>query len=71
MVLLNYFINCNIISFRKRENRIIEIPICYHPSFALDIQKISEGNNIAIDEIIQQHHSKSLGNEMEEGTIPI
>lgn len=41
-----------------RENRIIEIPICYHPSFALDIQKISEGNNIAIDEIIQQHHSK-------------
>lgn len=40
------------------EKRLIKIPVCYHKSFALDMQRISEGNQITIEEIIQQHHSK-------------
>lgn len=44
---------------KLKENKLIEIPVCYHNSFALDIQRISDGNNIPVEELIQQHSSKN------------
>lgn len=44
---------------KKTSPRIIEIPVCYDPSFALDIHNITEHHHISIDKVIELHCSKS------------
>lgn len=41
------------------QKKLVEIPACYHESVALDIQRIANGNKISVEEIIQQHISKT------------
>lgn len=41
------------------QKKLVEIPACYHESVALDIQRIAIGNKISVEEIIQQHISKT------------
>ena len=44
-------------SFQYEPNNI-EIPVCYHPSFGIDLAKIAAEKNKDVEEIIQIHCSK-------------
>jgi inhibitor of KinA len=44
-------------SFQYEPNNI-EIPVCYHPSFGIDLTKIAAEKNKDVEEIIQIHCSK-------------
>jgi inhibitor of KinA len=55
--LLNEFNNTPKIT-NSIQNTLIHVPVCYEPSFALDIQNISTLHHIAISEIIKIHSSK-------------
>ena len=39
-------------------NRIVEIPVCYHPSVGIDIEEISSFINRSIEELIYLHCNK-------------
>jgi inhibitor of KinA len=41
------------------EERLVNIPVCYAPEFAIDVNSIAETNNITADEVIALHHSKT------------
>lgn len=47
------------LTFSKTSSRKIKIPVCYADKFALDIKEISKEKNIAVDEIIRLHTSKT------------
>ncbi len=40
-------------------NKIIEIPVCYHPSLGIDIEELAVTKNLSIDEVIAIHASKT------------
>ena len=42
----------------KTTSRVIEIPVCYDPSFGFDLEEMSIAKNTSYEEIIQLHLSK-------------
>lgn len=40
---------------KKRESRLIEIPVCYEPEFAFDLNEVAQNANIQADEVIRLH----------------
>ena len=40
---------------RIQEGRLLEVPVCYDPEFALDIVEVSEKSGIAPEDIAQRH----------------
>ena len=41
----------------KTPNRKLQIPVCYAPSYALDIDELAQQKNISLQEVIQLHTS--------------
>jgi inhibitor of KinA len=39
--------------------KLWKIPVCYDQSFGIDLEEISEGNNLSIPDIIERHSSKN------------
>lgn len=39
--------------------RIVDVPVCYHDKYALDIHEIALQKNVSVEEIIQIHTSKT------------
>jgi inhibitor of KinA len=44
---------------REEKNRTIDVPVCYAPRFATDIDYIARQKNICVEEIIQLHTAKT------------
>jgi len=44
---------------RNTSFRLWKIPVCYDESFGIDLEEISEGNNLSIPDIIERHSSKN------------
>jgi len=42
-----------------QEERIVNIPVCYAPEFAVDVNTIATANNITAEEVIALHHAKT------------
>ncbi|PVW14755.1 5-oxoprolinase subunit PxpB [Marixanthomonas spongiae] len=36
-------------------SRVLQIPVCYDPKFALDIEKVAKKNNLTVAEVIELH----------------
>ncbi len=53
--LLNEFEKNSLV--QKKETILYNVPVCYDPLFALDLEKISEAKNISTQEIIKIHCS--------------
>jgi inhibitor of KinA len=43
----------------ENEERLIEIPVCYEPEFATDINSVAAVNKISVEEVIALHLSKT------------
>jgi len=43
----------------EMEGRLIEIPVCYEPEFATDINSVAAFNKISVEEVIAFHLSKT------------
>ena len=39
----------------NRDSKLWEIPVCYHPSFAIDLQEMAESKGITSEEVINLH----------------
>lgn len=46
------------LSLQEKEERLIKIPVCYDPEFAIDIHSIASKNNLNVEEVIALHVSK-------------
>lgn len=46
-------------SFLKKENRTVNIPVCYDEEFGLDLQSLSQTHELSTESIIA-HHTKPL-----------
>jgi len=44
---------------QEMEERVIEIPVCYDPEFAADINSVAAINKISVEEVIALHVSKT------------
>ena len=47
------------LSIAEEKNNFFEIPVCYSKKFAIDIQYLSQQNEIPVEEIIHIHTSKA------------
>ncbi len=47
------------IQYKEEKERVINIPVCYEEEFAWDIQQLAAKKNIAVNEVIQIHTSKT------------
>jgi inhibitor of KinA len=48
------------VSWRKSfTSRQIEIPVCYYPSLAPDLQSLADEKNLQVEEVIQLHTSRT------------
>ena len=47
------------LSLEGKEERLIEIPVCYDPEFATDINSVAAINKISVEEVIALHVSKT------------
>lgn len=41
--------------FELKSNRIWQIPVCYHPSFGLDLEELACDKKLTINEVIKKH----------------
>lgn len=42
------------------ETHAIQVPVCYHPSFGLDLAEVAEHSGLSVDQVIECHQSTPL-----------
>ena len=48
-----------VVRTEAKPTNVVEIPVCYHPTFGLDIEFVSEHTKLSIDQIIATHTTGS------------